>query len=57
MWANLPGAHVRFLVLILFGNEGRDVGLEASGTDTHNDKTNGEDTHGDLGLDDNLRDS
>lgn len=53
----LPGANIRLLMFVLFGDEGRDVRLETAGTDPHNDETNGENTHGDLGLDNDRRDS
>lgn len=54
--AVFPGAHIRFLVLVLFGDEGRDVGFETTSTNSHNNEADSKDTHGSIRLDDNLRD-
>lgn len=42
--AVLPGAHIRLLVLVLFCDERRDVGLETASTDAHDNKASGKDT-------------
>lgn len=41
----------------MFGDKRRNIRFEATCTDTHNDKTNGEDGDGNIRFDDNLRDS
>jgi hypothetical protein len=50
----LPDTDICLLVLVLFGNEGRDVRLETTGTDTHDDQPNREDGNGSTGLGDDL---
>jgi hypothetical protein len=50
----LPDTYIGLLVLVLLGNKGRDVRLETSGTDTHDDETEGEDGDGSAGLGDDL---
>ena len=49
-------AYVGLLVLVLFGNQGRDVTLEAAGAETHDHKTDREDTDGNVWLDNNCGD-
>jgi hypothetical protein len=50
----LPDTDIGLLVLVLLGNKWRDIRLETSGTNTHDDKTKGEDGDGSAGLSDNL---
>lgn len=52
--AVLPDTNVRLLVLVLLGDERRDVRLETTGTNTHDDETNGEDGNRCAGLGDDL---
>lgn len=55
--AVLSGAHIRLLVLVLFCDERRDVGLETTSTDAHDNKASGKDTQSGLWLDDDLGNS
>lgn len=52
--AIFPDADIGLLVLVLLSNEGRNIRLETTGTDTHDDETNGKDGDGGTGLGDNL---
>ena len=42
------------MIFVLFSNEGGDVGLESTSTNTHDDKTNGKDSNGCIGLGNDL---
>lgn len=52
--AVLADANVRLLVLVLLSDKRRNVRLETTGTNTHNDETDGEDGNRGAGLSDDL---
>jgi hypothetical protein len=52
--AILTDANVRLLVFVLLGDERRNVRLETTSTNTHDDETDGEDGNGSTRLGDDL---